>query len=417
MQRPADSLAVSECSTVACCSCTFHNTHTAGRPETLSPTRGERLAQLKRRQNEKRGSSAAGGPRPDLRDYSPSPDCSPSYASGQAIAAAFANSSMPATAGAYADGCNGSDWASSYGSATSPRSRLGAGADGNASSLSSGRGSPNVAGAAAAPAPAPSPLLKWNLQTTPDNRPNAQQQAQHQQQVSGSSLMHLHSFPAGYSPEPGGSGTRSRPPAASSMFGASPAAGPAARRGSSDLAAMGRPGMAPLSAAAAEAPTYSPSSGRPTVSAAAVLTGTGARGFSNSSDDGNSSNGSPTIRQRRLGAGGSLGLQQPVSASPEYPGASKSSIASRRAAGSPAFGAAAGSPAQLRAQTAAAAVGLNADWAAAGFGSGSGSPSAGVGSPNSRRGGVFDRPQSVGPEGVDVGADLAPLQDPEASLR
>ncbi|WIA37680.1 hypothetical protein OEZ86_014574 [Tetradesmus obliquus] len=47
----------------------------SGRLETLSPSRGERLAQLKRRQNEKRGSSASGGSRgsPLFPGQSPSP--------------------------------------------------------------------------------------------------------------------------------------------------------------------------------------------------------------------------------------------------------------------------------------------------------------------------------------------------------
>ncbi|WIA17459.1 hypothetical protein OEZ85_014304 [Tetradesmus obliquus] len=46
-----------------------------GRLETLSPSRGERLAQLKRRQNEKRGSSASGGSRGSpFAELAPLPD-------------------------------------------------------------------------------------------------------------------------------------------------------------------------------------------------------------------------------------------------------------------------------------------------------------------------------------------------------
>ena len=163
--------------------------------------------------------------------------------------------------------------------------------------------------------------------------------------------------------------------------------------------------MGPLSAPAAEPASYASGSSRSTLSAAAVLTGA-----VGDASDSTGPDSSPTIRQRRLGPGGALGVQQPVSASPEYPGASRVPALNRRAAGSPALGVAAGSPAHLRAQTAAAAVGMNSDW------SGTGSPVAGTSSPSVKRGGVFDRPQSVGPDG-DMGAELAPLLDPETSLR
>lgn len=351
----------------------------AGRADALSPSRGERLAQLKRRQNEKRGASAAGGSRADPRDYIGSPDSSysPSYASGPAAGTPFQATPVSGTNSSWASGS--SDRTNGY--MQSP-----------------------------APASAPTSLLHWNLHTAPAGRPIVQQQQPHphneQQQVPTSGLMHLRSAPIGYFPESVRVEATGRPVAESFVAAGAYSAVSHSAKGSHELAVPGRHTAGSLSAAAAQPSTYSPSSIRSTVSAAAVLTGAVAETYDSSAE----SNSSPTIRQRRLGPGGALGVQQPASASPEYPGASRAAAVNRRADNSPALGAAAGNPAHLRAQTAAAAVGMNSDWG------GTGSPVAGTASPSVKRGGYSDRPQSVAPDG-EMGADLAPMSDPETSLR
>lgn len=390
----------------------------AGRSETFSPSRGERLAQLKRRQNEKRGTSAAGGARMDFRDYTPSPDCSPSCAAAQSMPVhPFSNQGQPAGVSVYSS-CGGSVINSQASDAQQqwPQGSLDSGSWLQPPSVRSSAGRQGGGDeVAVATVPSPAPLLKWNLHMPPDSRPLVQHQV-HQQPYEQKPPLHLQSAPGRYRPDTTGDTQESQRSFTSSTtsehrYGSQHST----VSNSNDPISVRRTGLStPLSAAAAEAPIQSSAvHRRSSLSAAPVLTGAGA-GASEGAD-GTADSGSPTIRQRRVGPGAAIGLQQPASASSAYPGASKSSALNHRSAGSSGLSAAAGGSAQLRAQTAAAAVGLNADWAAGRYGSGSESPVPGTGSPSSRRGSAIERPQSVGPEGDP--AELAPLTDPETRLR
>lgn len=430
-----------------------------GRAETLSPSRGERLAFLKRRQVEKRAVSATGS----VRGSNPWDSQDGALAAAAAAQAPTGMGAMDgpraATAGpasAVALGwrlSNSTESPIGAGLAQTGYSPSGSPAPGEDSSLGLNTGSSSGRGGHGA-------LLQWHIPTGPGGRvlpPGSSGAAQQQRQHSSS-------------PEPGSVASR-----AQGSYSPSNSWDNSSSSLSAGRAFQSSTGSAPV--------TGSPHAGQllqtvsRTVSAAAVLVHTGADSYSGSANADSSGSASTS------GVGYRSSRFQQVrsgSSSPAPPGSSEGAtqggglpLGSSRLHGSSAGGSAGfgrqqqAQPTQQqqqqslgsRAQTAAAALGArgpgSGDWGtgtssspasqmvsasgpngsgcfasssgASGMVSasltGAGSPTRSPGGVGSRGGGLRglmsgDRPQSSGVAEVDLaGAELAPLQDPEAGLR
>jgi len=437
-----------------CCAAT-------GRLETLSPSRGERLANLKRRQVEKRAVSATGSTRGSF------PWDSQEGGLDAAVAAAAAADGTPglaqtvpraATAGPGSMGSLG--WRFSSGTSASPGAGAAQDHPGYGVSISPGLGEEAAAGAASNRV---APLLHWHIPTgqgghvLPPGAPAASMMSQQQQrQHSGSPDLRTTGAGVG-------------------------AYSPSSSWDSSSLAGSG-----------AAAAAVSPQSGQllqhglRTVSAAAVLTGTGTDSYSTEgsnnlltgslqyrssrfqhtrsgslspapagADAGSSSTSGGMLGGSRLNSSGHGSNSNPGLARQHFQQHQQQHSLGTRAqtaaamlgssnhggcAGPQAVGLAAGewgtgassSPVSRLGSAGGATVSGCSNGSATGAAAGGGPSSAGsAGSPTRSPGGIgsrmgsgvrglltAERPYSVGAAEADLaGSDLAPLVDPETALR
>jgi hypothetical protein len=438
----------------------------AGRPETLSPSRGERLAQLKRRQVEKRAVSATGSTR-----CSTPGDSQDGGALASATAAAMAGTSNSADAGplractagptAHGTGLNWRLNASSEsprGSGYSPSGTLSPGEDGSSAfgpGSSSGKGGHGS-------------LLQWHIPTGPGGRvmpPGSPSAAQQQQQAVGSLEPIAGAFRA-----PG----RTYSPSSSYEDSSSLPIGRVARSSSGSPAVTGQPPSAgqmlqyssrSTSAAAvlvnAAGEACANSSSGTECSSAGASSSAGYRssrflqarsGSSSPAPEGGVQPSSAPLGSSRMQGGQGLGPTSTASAGftrpPQQPQPQLQSMGARAQTAAAAVGGAAGAYSSVQAAgewgTGASnspvgrfgsSCGPNSSGCFSGGSSGAGGAgsnwpsSAGAATSPTRspgrvgtglRGaaGIGERPQSSSIAEVDLaGADLAPLVDPETGLR